>query len=342
MKGLVKFGPGKEGMEIRELPIPVPKGRDIRVKVMAAGVCGSDIHIMHDEIPVNMPVVLGHEYVGIVDETGDEVTKFKKGDWITSMTTYSSCGECIYCKEGKVMFCPDRKGLGFHVNGAMAEYMLVPEANSFKVPDEIEDKLIIGACEPFGCGVRSALERAVVNEGDVVVVCGPGTLGLSVIQAAKLRKAYVIAYGLPTDIHRLEMALKLGADEYSTDVEDLKKKVYAKNKYGADICFEVTGAEPVINMCIDITRKCGRIAQVGLYSRKPSVNINKMTDNEINFSNNFGCHRSTWELCLELIKDKKVDIVSYVETRIPLADWQRAFDIAESRGAFKVLILPNE
>ena len=342
MTGLVKFGPGPAGMELRELPDPVPGSGEIRVKVEAAGICGSDIHIMKDEIPVKMPVVIGHEYVGIVDSTGPGVTGFKPGDWITSMTTYESCGKCRYCREGLVMFCAQRKGLGFHVNGTMAEYLLVPEANSFPVPAEIEDKIIVAACEPFGCAVRGAAERALIKPGDLAVVSGPGTLGLSVVQIAKLRGAYVIAFGLPQDQHRLKMALELGADEISSDAEELKKRIYSRNPDGADIAFEVAGANASMNMCIDIVRKRGTLAQMGLFPGQATINMNKILDNELTVTNNFGCHRSTWELSLKLLREKKVKIDGYVETRIPLSQWQEGFNIAASKGAFKVLLLPGK
>lgn len=340
MKGLVKYGLGKEGMEIRELPIPEPGRGQIRAKVVAAGVCGSDIHFMRDEMKVNMPVVLGHEYVGIVDKTGEGVTRFRQGDYITSMTAYSSCGTCRFCQEGAPIFCLEKKMLGNDVNGTMAEYVIVPELHSYKVPDSIENKINIAALEPFGCGLRAAAERTVIKPGDIVVVSGPGTLGLSVVQVAKLRGAYVIAFGLPQDGHRLALAKKLGADDTATDPAELRKKVFEKSAYGADICFEVAGVPASMNMCFDLVRRRGTITQLGLYNGFPAINMNAMTDNEINIVSSRGCQKTTFDLALRLLQEKKIDIECFVESKYKLEDWSEAFDTAASGKAFKVLLTP--
>ena len=341
MKGLVKFGTGKKGMEIRELPEPEVGEGDLKVKVKAAGICGSDVHIMRDEIPVSTPVVIGHEYVGVVAEVGPGVTKFKPGDWITSMTTYKSCGECFYCHQGLIMYCAHRKNLGFTMNGAMADYLLTSEANSFLVPEAIENKLVVAACEPLGCGTRGAAERARIRVGDVVVVSGPGNLGLSVVQIAKLQGAYVIVFGLKKDERRLKLALELGADEITWDEEDLKRKVFAKNPYGADVAFEAAGAEASMDLCINITRKRGTLAQMGLFPGKALVDMNKILDNELTVSNNFGSHRSTWELCLRLLAEKKVSLDRYIETQFPLSGWEEAFEAAAAGTGLKVLLIPD-
>ena len=342
MKGLVKFKVGGDGMELRDLPEPTVGEGDLKVKVKAAGICGSDVHFMRDELSsVVMPVVLGHEYVGVVAEVGHGVTKFKPGDWVTSMTTYKACGKCFYCQQGLIMFCDKRKALGITMNGAMADYLLTSEANSFLVPDEIENKLAVAACEPFGCGARAAAERAGIKLGDVVVVSGPGALGLSVVQIAKLQGAYVIAYGLPKDKSRLQLAIELGADDMAIDENELKQKVYAKNPYGADVCFEVAGAEASMDLCIRITRKRGTLAQVGLFPGKAYIDMNMILDKELTVSNNFGSHRSTWELCLRLLAEKKVSLDRFTDAQFPLSEWRQAFETAASGTRFKVLLLPG-
>lgn len=341
MKALVKFKPGLDGIELRDIPEPVPMKHEIKVKVAAAGLCGSDLHIIHDMIKVNMPIAIGHEFVGIVEEVGEMVTKFKPGDWITSLTTFRSCGQCRYCKEGKVMFCKERKGLGFHVNGAIAEYVLIAEENAILIPEKIEDKITAAVGEPFGCAVRGAMERNHVCKDDLVIICGPGMLGLSAVQIAKRCGATVFVYGLERDRERLQTALNIGADAIFTDRASLEKEVFRCSEYGADVAFEVTGAEACLNMCIDLLRKGGSIAQMGLYREPPKINLNKMTDNEIQLTNNFGCHRSTWEIVLNLMEEKQVDFDIYMENRFQLEQWREAIQKAESKEALKVLFIPN-
>ena len=340
MKGLVKFGSGWKGMEIRELQEPIPLDGQLKIKVMAAGICGSDIHgIVDGNIPLSS-VVMGHEYVGVVDAVGSGVTGFKAGDWVVSMTAYSTCGTCIYCRDGLQMLCLQRKSIGTHVNGAMAEYIIVPSANAFKVPDEIEEKIVLAACEPFTCAVRCGIENTLIRPGDVVVVAGPGTLGISMVQIAKLRGAYVIAYGLPTDKHRLDLAKQMGADEVSYTESDLRKRVWAKNPYGADIAFETAGAEASMNLCVEILRKKGTLGQMGVYGKKINVNFDKILDNELSLTNSFATQKSSWEISLKLLREKKVDISTLITTKLPLEKWREGFGIAASKGAFKVLLIP--
>ena len=169
MKALVKFDLGPGGMEIREVPKPVPKDGELLVKVLAAGICGSDIHARHDEREVRMPVTLGHEFVGQIVETKGDVGSFRTGDWIVTLPACYSCGECYLCKQGLVTLCAKRTSIGSHVNGAMAEYVVVPAKYSFRIPDDAGDKAAYALVEPMGCVARGVYERIGVKPGDVAV-----------------------------------------------------------------------------------------------------------------------------------------------------------------------------
>ena len=340
MKGLVKYGTGKEGMEIRQLPIPDPPESYMRVKVIAAGICGSDVHTMNDELPVKMPVVIGHEFVGVVDAPGKGVTHFKEGDYITSYRPYSSCGSCPCCREGADIFCRDAELLGKDVNGCMAEYVIVPEKHAFRIPDGIENKKSIAALEPFGCGLRAAAERTTILPGDLVVIIGPGMLGLSILQIAKLRGAYTIVFGLEKDGHRLALAKELGADDVETCSESLKRKVFLKNRFGADICFEATGVASSLNTCFDLVKRRGTITQLGLFNGFPEVNLNAMTDSEINLVSSRGCQKTTFELGLKLLEDNKIDLNCFIGSGYALDDWKDAFETAAAGKALKVILVP--
>ena len=140
MKALVKFGKGREGMELRDVPMPVIKEGELLVKILAAGICGTDLHIMNDEFPAIMPVTMGHEFIGSIVEVGSNVTGFEIGDQIVSMTAAVTCGSCTYCKHGIPMLCSNRKSIGSGVNGAMAEYMAIPADISFKLPENREKR----------------------------------------------------------------------------------------------------------------------------------------------------------------------------------------------------------
>ena len=238
MKAIVKFALGEDGMGLLDVPEPIPHEGELKVKVLAAGICGGDVHCMKDERLAIMPVTLGHEFVGQIVETCGDVGDFKVGDWVVTLPACYSCGECDFCKAGMVTLCAERKSIGSYVDGAMAEYVVVPAKYSFKVPDEVEDKIPYALSEPFIVGVHGAYERVRVNPGDVVVVSGPGQIGLLAMQAFKTRGAYVIVSGLKADADRLNLALQLGADAVADSMEKLKEEIRMVNPAGADIVVE--------------------------------------------------------------------------------------------------------
>ena len=254
MKGLVKYALGSDGVKLMDLPEPVPQEGELKVKVLAAGICGSDVHAMHDQRSVNMPVVMGHEYVGEVVETCGDTGIFKVGDWVTTLPACYSCRTCELCQKGLVTLCKERKSIGSHVNGAMANYVVVPAKYSFKLPSSVktlQEKKIYALAEPLCCVVRAVFERIEVHPKDLVVVSGPGPMGIMAAQLFKLRGAYVIVSGLPIDRKKLDLALKLGADEAVTSVEELEQAVYRKNPAGADIVCEATGNTGVARITLD-------------------------------------------------------------------------------------------
>ena len=164
MKALVKFAKGKDGLALKEVPEPVIKPGELLVKVAAAGICATDIYAMMDKREMEMPVILGHEYVGEVSQTCGDVGDFKAGDWVVTLPACYSCGECEFCKQGMVTLCDERKSIGTHRNGAMADFVAVPAKYSFKVPDNVTDKISYAAIEPLACSGRGIFERIEVKE----------------------------------------------------------------------------------------------------------------------------------------------------------------------------------
>jgi L-iditol 2-dehydrogenase len=137
MKALIKKGEGFHNVGLVELDDPIVKASEIKVKIHAAGICGTDLHIIADEYLANYPVTMGHEYSGIVVEVGDDVTDFKVGDRVVSLTAAKSCGKCNYCYEGLIMLCEERKSIGSGVNGAFSEYMVIPAHLAFHIPENV-------------------------------------------------------------------------------------------------------------------------------------------------------------------------------------------------------------
>ena len=344
MKGLVKFALGPDGVGLQELPEPIPQEGELKVKVLAASICGSDIHAMNDERSVIMPVVMGHEYVGQVVETCGDVGDFCVGDWVLTLPACYSCGTCDLCKAGMVTLCKERKSIGSHRNGAMANYLVVPAKYSYKVPADavtLEDKIAYALTEPLACVVRGVCEKTNVKPGDTVVVSGPGVMGQFASQVFKAMGAYVIVSGLPVDAEKLELAKALGADEVVTSLQDLQQAVYTHNPAGADITCECTGVVPSLRTCMQVIRPLGTHLQLGMFGGEVPFRLDYMFDREVNYVPSNSTATTSWEITLKLLAEKKVTLKPFVSMRVSLDNWKPAFDAVIQKKVYKAVLLPD-
>jgi len=341
MKALVKFAEGREGIEIREMDVPAPKEDELLVKIMAAGVCGTDIHIMKDEFSYWPPVIMGHEYTGIVEDMGSGVEDFQKGDQIISLTAAATCGKCQYCRLGLIMLCNDRRSIGSGINGAMAEYMALPSELAFKLPDNVAGDDVMAISEPLACVIRAVVEQSRVKAGDVVLVSGPGTIGQLTMLVAKMQGAYVIVSGIAQDEERLKLAKELGADAIASNPEDLKKIIDDMTVAGVDVAYECAGAAPSLDVCINMVKKKGNLAQVGLFGKPVPVNMDQILYKELELTVSFASERTSWEILLKLARQGKLDKLDrLISKRLPLEEWEKAFDMFENREGYKILLIP--
>lgn len=338
MKALVKRGSGDMGIE--NIAEPTPQKHEIKIKVLAAGICGTDIHIMKDEYPYNAPVVMGHEYVGVIDEVGAEVEHFKRGDSVVSLTAVKTCGKCRYCREGALMLCPERLSIGSGVNGAFAEYLTVPARLAYRVPAGVVSVEDLAITEPFACAVRAVVERSSVTAGDLVLISGPGTIGLLALQLAKIQGGYVIVVGTSEDEKRLDLAKKLGADLVLSEPDDLNRLVNEITPDGVDVAFECAGVEASGEKCLQVLRKQGIFSQVGLYGRKIAINLDQFLYKEITVTTNFASEPTSWDKALRLIKNNQVNLHSLISARIPLEEWKKGFDLFFDKSNLKIFLVP--
>ncbi|WP_300757606.1 zinc-binding dehydrogenase [uncultured Oscillibacter sp.] len=344
MRGLVKFARGPEGVALQELPEPVPVEGELKVKVLAASVCGSDIHAVNDERTTVMPVVLGHEYVGQVVETRGDVLGFRTGDWVMTLPACYNCGICSLCRRGLVTLCPDRRSIGFHVNGAMANYLTVPARYSFRLPTEaqtLEDLLPYALTEPLACVVRGVYEKIRVNPGDTVVVSGPGVMGQFATQVFKTRGAYVILSGLPQDREKLALARSLGADETVDSPQALEAAVRARNPLGADITCDATGVPASLETCMKVIRPLGVHLQLGMFGGTVPFRLDSIFDREVTYVPSNSTAVTTWPITLDLLARKQVTLSPFLSLRLPLEEWRAAFDAVIHRRVYKALLLPD-
>lgn len=340
MKALVKTGKGKESVKLLDIPIPEPKDDEVQIKVMACGICGTDEHIMNDAYLHTIPVTLGHEFTGIVTKIGKDVTNLKVGDQVVALSAQRTCGSCKYCNIGDFVHCTGKKSIGIDLGGAMAEYLVTTANRTFKVPENYVGSDIVSITEPLACCVRAVLEKSEIHAGDVVVVAGPGVIGLLCMQLAKACGAFVIVTGTPVDKDRLELAKKLGADVVNEDPAKLAEIVSQYAPYGADHIIECSGAGASVRAGLDVVRKEGAFTQVGMFGRNIEIPMDTIVRKELKVTAGFSQAMSTWELALKLLEQNKINLEDLISVRIPLENWEEAFELFETKTANKILLVP--
>lgn len=343
MKAVVKYAPGKGNVEVRDVKEPQPGPGQVKVEVRAAGVCGSDLHIYHDEIaiPIEPPVTMGHEFAGVIAQVGDGVEHFSVGDRVTCETTGRSCGKCLQCRIGHYNMCAHRKVVGYALDGCFAKYCVVNERQVHALPDNVD--FVSGALtEPLACCVHAVLELTSISAGDLVVITGPGPIGLLCLQLVKSAGGYAVMCGTSQDAERLELARGFGAD-LAVDVEtgDVHKVVDALTAgQGADVFLECAGAPPAARLGFDITRRGGQYTQVGLFPGPFEIKFDLVAYKELRVTGSLGQRWTSWQRSLALLGRDQVDTKSLVSHILPITEWDKAFRLFEEKQGLKIVLEP--
>ena len=342
MKAVMKVARGVGHIEVRDIPEPEPASNEVKIKVIAAGVCGTDIHIYYDEYPLTRPpVVMGHEVSGEVVDYGKDVKGFKVGDLVTSETYASVCGKCKYCRTGNPNLCPERRSIGSSVNGAFTKYLVIRKENIHKLPAGI-DTVSACLCEPLACCIHGIIEKTHIDAGDTVAISGPGPIGLLSVQIVKAEGGIPIVLGTAKDKDRLQLAKDLGAEiiiniEEQDPVELINK---VTNGYGADVVLECAGKETSAEMSLKIVKKMGKYTQMGLFGRPITIDFEKVAYKELKVTGFFAQVPSAWERALKLLEQRKVNLKPIVSHIFPITEWRKAFEIVENHEGLKVVLQP--
>ncbi|PZR98157.1 MAG: alcohol dehydrogenase [Chloroflexi bacterium] len=343
MKAVVKTSPGAGNIELLDIAEPSVSPGHVKIAVRAAGICGTDLHIYHDEYPTRPPVVLGHEVSGQVAEIGAGVEAVRPGDRVTTETYFSTCDSCRYCREGRVNLCASRRSIGSAVDGGFTAYVVVPERNVHRLPDTISFEA--GALtEPLACVVHGALERARVSPGDLAVVTGPGTIGLLTLQVIKAAGAGVVVLGTDADAHRLDLALELGADHvYNVQRDWVTAAIHdLTDGAGADIAYECSGAGLAAASLLQLVRRGGQYVQIGLFGKPVAWDLDQMCLKEVTVTGSNASVPSAWDRALRLMASGAVQTEPLVSNIMPLTEWHTAFDAFEKRIGLKTLLYPEQ
>ena len=269
MKALVKYSEEPGAYEVREVDVPKVGACDILVQMKATAICGTDISLLDNRYkgkkPVPIPIIPGHEGVGIIADIGKEVQSFKVGDRV-AFEALQGCGQCIDCKLGNKNMCQYWEHLGLTCDGTFAEYILVSQDLVHKLPDNISFKNA-SCLEPIGLTVRS-LEHVKPILGDTAAIIGPGKIGLFHLQALKasgVTEVFII--GLDKDKTRFKIAEKLGASVIvnGSKEDPIKKVMDLTRGRGVDIVIETANSPKCFSMAIDLAGPKARISTFGLY-----------------------------------------------------------------------------
>jgi L-iditol 2-dehydrogenase len=300
--------------------------------------------VLHDKFPYWPPVILGHEFSGVVVETAEGVTRYKPGDRVVGEPHTQACGHCYLCRTGNIQICPTKRSPGWGIDGALTRYLRMPERLLHRIPDGMGFD-VAAVVEPTCNAVHDVIERAKVEAGDFVVVLGPGPIGLLAAMAARAGGArHIMIVGAPPDeAMRLPKARELGFDTVisvgQANPADVVKDL--TGGLGADLVIEASGSPAAIASTVDLVRKKGRICAIGMTGRESIAfpwdkAAFKVCDIIFNLSTSY----TSWERTIHLIATGKIPVGEIISHRMPLAEWRCAFEEIESQRALKVLLLP--
>jgi alcohol dehydrogenase/L-iditol 2-dehydrogenase len=342
MQALVYTGP-REATALQELRVPEPGPGEVILRVAACGVCGTDIHVWQHGMGASRgPVVLGHEYSGVVAAVGSSVEGVRVGERVVSETAAYVCGACVYCRSGSYNVCPSRRGFGFQADGAMAGFVRTRPAILHRVPDSLP--MAFAALTEPGCVAYNAIvEKSHPRPGDHAVVLGPGPIGLMCVAVLRLLgPARLTVVGLRRDGVRLELAKRMGADEVIVaDEQDAVAAVLgAGDGFGAHLVVDAVGVAATLRQSLEMVRPNGQITKIG-WGRDPvgfslDALIRKAATLQGSFSHTYG----TWERVLTLMGTGQIDVAPLI-TPFALGEWHPAFSAMEDLEAAKSVILPN-
>ena len=341
MKAVVKTKPGYDNIEILDIEEPKVEADKVKIKVDYSGICGSDIHSFKGEYAnLKAPVVLGHEFAGVVVEVGEDVKNVKVGDRVTSETTFATCEECIYCKTKDYNLCGNRKGIGTRINGSFAEYVLSREESIHILPENVST-LEAAFTEPLACCCHAALEKTSVSEDDTVLIIGPGPIGILLAQVVKSRGANIIMSGVEKDIPRLELAKELGVDVIvNVGKENLEDVVNREtNGNGVTKVFDCSGFMPAVNQALRLIQKKGTFVQVGIFAKKLNeMDQDAIIQREITYVGSRSQKPSSWDLALDLLSSKKVNVEKLITKVVYLDDFKEGMEALIAGTEIKVIV----
>ena len=331
---------------VSERPEPELRAADDAiVRVLASGVCGSDLHIYNGRVPIEAGFTIGHEYVGAVIAAGAGVTSVAVGDRVLGCFQVA-CGVCWFCRHRLFHKCDGSRTFGHGaalggLQGTQAEYALVPHANLTlrRVPEGLSDDIALFAGDVMGTGYHAVVEGGVIA-GDAVAVLGLGPVGLCAVQCALLAgAARVIAIDSVPD--RLAMAARFGATAVHLTEEDPRAAVKAATAgRGVDVTIDAVGDPRALDLALRLTRKCGTVSATGVYTERCEVHMGLAWIKAITLRTGHANVVAHLDPVLELLASGRLDPSPLVTHHMPLAQAPEAYERYAARAALKIVLTP--
>jgi len=339
MKALAKTEKREGIWMVRDAPVPAVGVHDVLVRVKTSAICGTDVHIYNwDEwsqrtIPV--PMIVGHEYVGVVEQVGAEVGAFQPGDRVSG-EGHITCGFCRNCRAGRRHLCRHTVGIGVNRAGSFAEFLSLPAVNVYRIPDDVPDQLA-AVFDPYGNAVHTALSFDLVGED--VLITGAGPIGM---MAAAVARHVGARHVVVTDVndYRLGLARTLGATRtVNVAREDLKAVMHDLGmKEGFDVGLEMSGNARAFRQLLDVMNHGGRVALLGILPGEAAIAWSQVVFKGLLLKGIYGREMfETWYKMVAMLQSG-LDLSAVVTHRFPIDQFQQGFDVMRSGQSGKVLL----
>jgi alcohol dehydrogenase/L-iditol 2-dehydrogenase len=343
MKAVVKYGRKPGDVAVQEVAEPVCGPGQVLVEMGAVGVCGSDIHLWHENQSweIQCPVVLGHEWAGTIVEVGANVAGWQVGERVAVETAAFVCGQCSFCLTGAYHMCPHRKGYGNLIDGAMTRCVAVRPAILHRIPSGVSFAHA-ALTEPACVATQALTVNSRVRPGDTVVLQGAGTIGVMALQIARISGAgTIVVLGTEVDAQRMEVAQELGA-HYTVNVqrEDAAALVRSLGDgFGADLVVDCTGVSAALHQALQLVRPLGSIVKIGWGPQPFQFSLDPLVAKAATLQGSFSHTYATWERVLQLMATKQLNLDLMIGGVYPLADWEAAFQAMESGANVKSVLV---
>jgi threonine dehydrogenase-like Zn-dependent dehydrogenase len=340
MQAIAKLRPEPGAMALIDLPPPERRPGEVRLRITAGGICGTDVAIWkwHQAVvgqyAPSFPLIVGHEFAGVVEASDDPRVPV---DAVAAVNPQIACGHCRYCGMGRPTLCDDRRLMGGRIHGGWTEYVSVPAWNVHPLPAGI-DAAVAPLLEPLSVATHAVLERVPVRSGDTVAVIGAGPIGiLCALLALSAGAGNVLLTGVSADASRLRIARTLGAIAVDIDAQD---PMAALQPGGADIVYETSGVASTLAQAVAMAQRGGSVGLIGLCHGPSTLVSTPIVLKELALIGSRGYNESTWRLMMAVLPRVAPQLLQLVTHQVAYRDFEQALQMVERREGTKIVLRP--